>query len=118
MTKIIISLIFVLTTITSFAQVKINESTPIDNTQKKQNIETVVFRLFPTHNMWTFLKLNTRNGKLWQVQFYVGENNRFETYLSLIPLVDAENEVNGRFTLYSTQNVNTFILLDQLDGRT
>jgi len=118
MTKIIISLIFVLTTITSFAQVKINESTPIDNTQKKQKIETVVFRLFPTHNMWTFLKLNTRNGKLWQVQFYVGENNRFETYLSLIPLVDAENEVNGRFTLYSTQNVNTFILLDQLDGRT
>ena len=27
------------------------------------NIAT--FKLYPTQNMWTFLKLNTRNGKIW-----------------------------------------------------
>lgn len=29
-----------------------------------------------------------------------------------------ENEVNDRFTLYPTKSIYTFILLDQLDGRT
>jgi hypothetical protein len=68
--------------------------------------------------MWTFIKLDTRNGKIWQVQYDVQDNNRFETYLSSLPLVSKDKEVNGRFTLYPTQNVFTFILLDQLDGRT
>ncbi|MDR0660360.1 MAG: hypothetical protein LBG19_06065 [Prevotellaceae bacterium] len=53
-----------------------------------------------------------------QVQFDVEDNNRFETYLGLKPLVAKDKEVNGRFTLYPTQNIYSFILLDQLDGRT
>jgi hypothetical protein len=43
---------------------------------------------------------------------------RFETYLNLEPIVSKENEVNDRFTLYPTQNIYTFILLDQLEGKT
>ena len=27
------------------------------------------FVLYPTMNMFTFLKLDTRNGKIWQVQY-------------------------------------------------
>ena len=77
MTRIILSLMFVLTTITSFSQVKKTESTSIENTQKKQNNETIVFRLFPTQNMWTFIKLNTRNGKIWQVQWSFEPKDRF-----------------------------------------
>ena len=46
------------------------------------------------------------------------DNNRFETYLNLLTLVTVDMEMNGRFTLYPTQNMYTFILLDQLDGRT
>ncbi len=68
--------------------------------------------------MWTFIKLNTRNGMMWQVQYDVEKDNRFETYLNILPLVDKGNEVNNRFTLYPTQNMWTFILLDQYDGRT
>jgi hypothetical protein len=67
--------------------------------------------------MWTFIKLNTRNGKMWQVQYDIEGDNRFETYLNLVPLVSKEKEVTGRFILYSTQNIYTFILLDQLDGK-
>lgn len=52
-----------------------------------------------------------------QVQFDVNGSNRFESYLNLAPLVSKENEKNERFTLYPTQNMYTFILLDQLDGR-
>ncbi|MCQ2578554.1 MAG: hypothetical protein MJ176_08500 [Treponema sp.] len=31
----------------------------------------VRYRLFPTQNTWTFLKLDTITGKIWQVQFSV-----------------------------------------------
>ena len=88
------------------------------NIPSKYNNEDVVYELFPTQNMWTFIKLNTRNGKMWQVQYDVSGSSRFETYLSSKSLVSKDKEVNGRFTLYPTQNIYTFILLDQLDGRT
>ncbi|MBF4494455.1 hypothetical protein IR010_18060 [Flavobacterium sp. MR2016-29] len=78
--------------------------------QKEDN--DIVYKLFPTQNLWTFIKLNTRNGQMWQVQYDTKENNRLETSLNLIPLVVKENEVNNRFTLFPTQNIFTFILLD------
>ena len=114
MKKIILSGFIVLTTMISFAQTQ--EGIINENTQK--NLLTVAFRLFPTQNRWTFIKLNTRNGKMWQVQYDIMEDNRFETYLNLLPLVDKEKEVDDRFTLYPTENMWTFILLDQYDGRT
>jgi hypothetical protein len=43
---------------------------------------------------------------------------RFETFLNIIPLVSKEKEVNDRFTLYSTQNIYTFILLNQIKDKT
>jgi len=79
--------------------------------------DIATYKLFPTENLWTFIKLNTRNGKMWQVQYDIEGDNRGETFLNIRPLVKEENEVNGRFTLYSTQNFYTFILLDQLSGK-
>ncbi len=119
MKKIIFALIILLTTGIMFAQTRVtkNEASAIVNSQKKQNEEAFVFRLFPTQNMWTFIKLNTRNGQLWQVQWSTETDKRFVQNLSLTPLVDTDKEVNGKFTLYPTQNIFTFILFDQLDGR-
>ncbi len=75
--------------------------------------------LYPTNNIWTFIKLNTRNGKMTQVQFDIEGNNRFETNLNSESLVySISDEENGRFALYPTQNTFNFILLDQIDGRT
>ena len=80
------------------------------------NQDILKFRLFPTENMWTFIKLNTSNGEIWQVQYDIKGEERFETTLNSVPLVISQNEINGRFDLYSTQNIYTFILLDQIDG--
>jgi hypothetical protein len=55
---------------------------------------------------------------MWQVQFDLKGDSRFVVNLSAEALVTKEKEVNDRFTLYSTQTIYTFILLDQLDGRT
>jgi hypothetical protein len=113
MRKILILFFFILITGQTFSQV---DKKPNDNSLTQ--INPVPFRLFPTQNMWTFIKLNTRTGQMWQVQFDVKENNRLVTTLSSEILVTKDKEANDRFTLYSTQNIYTFILLDQLDGRT
>lgn len=109
----VIILIFVLFTTISFAQ---NASeAPI------QNISTdsaVTYRLFSTRNMYTFIKLDTRNGKMWQVQWGKESKYRFENTLSDISQVTKDEEKNGRFFLYPTTNIYNFILLDQIDGRT
>ena len=77
-----------------------------------------VFKLYPTKNMWTFIKLNTSNGQMWQVQFAINdEGKRGESMLSLSRLAYGNEAVNGRFELYPTENMYNFILLDQIDGR-
>lgn len=83
----------------------------------QSNNQDVVYELFPTENIWTFLKLNTRDGRITIVQFDVNSNNRMEVDLNPTPLVEGENAQNGRFILYPSKNIYNFILLDQIDGR-
>jgi len=108
----LITLIFVLLGTVSFAQT--TSEAPI------QNISTdsaVVYRLFATRNTYNYIKLNTRNGKMWQVQWGTESKYTFETTLSDISRVSEGEEKNGRFFLYPTKNSYNFILLDQIDGR-
>lgn len=78
------------------------------------------YRLFPTENIWSFIKLNTINGKMWRVQYSVkGFQYRFEDELNAESLLNAtDKQIIGRFTLIKTSNLWNFILLDQVGGRT
>ena len=114
MKKIILLFLIIVISTTSFAQ----SQDSVKNESTQQSLISVSYRLFPTQNMWTFIKLNTRNGEMWQVQYNMEDNKRFESDLNFIPLVTKEGEINDRFTLYPTQNIYTFILLDQINGRT
>jgi hypothetical protein len=108
-----LTLIFALTTMLTFAQS--TSEAPIQNISSDS---AVVYRLFSTRNMYTFIKLDTRNGQMWQVQWSTkGNDYQFETTLSDISRVNKEDEKNGRFFLYPTTNIYNFILLDQMDGR-
>lgn len=112
MKKIILSLIISFTSVTSFAQS--SSEIPV------QNISTdsaAVYRLFATKNMYTFIKLNTRNGQMRQVQWGTEAKYQFQNTLSDISRVSNEEEKNGRFFLYPTTNIYNFILIDQIDGR-
>ncbi len=77
------------------------------------------FLLFPTQNYHIFLKLNTRTGEVFIVQYSLKENEQFETKIDskYYPLAKGEEQVNGRFFLYPTTNIFNFMLLDQIDGR-
>lgn len=98
------------------------------NSQEKQNVtvqpkqvsENAIYQLFPTQNYWTFLKLDTRNGKIWQVHYTISkEGFQGELILNSDSLLwGSEEETNGRFTLYPTNNIYNFILLDKINGKT
>lgn len=79
--------------------------------------EHIVWRLYPTEYTWVFLKLNTRNGMIFQLQYGFDGRNRKGSVLNARMLAEGQDQVNGRFTLYPTRNMWTFILLDQIDGR-
>ena len=111
MKRLICSIIFCFFGLLSFCQEK-------QITALGQDNPNASYRLFPTTNMWTFLKLNTEDGRIWLVQYAMNNEDRFQTYLNLIPLATGSQKKPGRFTLYPTQNMWTFILLDTVNGST
>lgn len=77
-----------------------------------------MYELYPTTNMWNFLKLNTGSGAITVVQFSIEREKRFEYDLdSSVKIYPSDEHICGRFKLVPTQNRNTFLLLDQIDGR-
>jgi hypothetical protein len=81
--------------------------------QPTQNPD-VPYRLFNTSNVFTLLKLDTGAGRIWQVQWGADKDHRFVEAINLNSL--ASGGKPGRFTLYPTSNIYTFILLDQETG--
>lgn len=117
--KKLLFILFALPIVVGCSQDKGTKET--ESTRNKLEInqhKTEAFELFPTQNMWTFIKLDTRNGKMWQVQYDVRGDNRMETVLNDKSLVSNGGEIYGRFNLYATQNIFNFILLDKVSGDT
>ncbi len=115
MKKYIIIVTSLLMTISLFAQIQ------TENYQNglNQRIENCIrtYRLFPTINVQYFIKLNTRTGQMWQIEFDEKETNQSEIPLNSLSLVEKQKEVDNRFTLYPTENPWTFLLLDQMNGK-
>ena len=76
------------------------------------------FTLTPTENIWTFLLLDSSNGRVWQVHYAISEG-AFAGRLAINEdaLTPATSAHVGRFTLQETHNTFNFLLLDQGDGR-
>ncbi len=114
MKKLLCTIVLVLWTITTIAQVDFTDFRRIYQTMPTDTC--AVYKLFPTSNMYNFIKLNTRNGQMKLVQWSNSSSARFEYTLSLISRCTSAEEQNGRFTLYPTSNIYNFILLDQISG--
>jgi len=76
-----------------------------------------IYKLYPTRNMWNFLKLDTRNGKITIVQFSVDDDGKQMEY-ELSNIARCEDKIPGRFMLQPTENIYNFIMLDQVSGKT
>lgn len=90
------------------------------NGNGNKGIEVPRFKIYPTENIYTSLKLDTATGEIWQVQISIGDA---EPAVVAIPnayvptLGENDQAVAGRFELYPTKNMFNFILLDTTDGR-
>ena len=78
------------------------------------------FCLYETQNMWTFIMLDTFTGKNWQVQF----STKGTDYMFAAPInywskayPSSTDRWQGRFKMFATQNMWTFIMLDSFTGR-
>ena len=112
MKKFLLLCVFAVFTLIANAQTDIRQTRP-DFTQNPN----ATYRLFPTTNMWIFIKLNTADGRMWLVQYSTTAGDQVEIPLSRIERAEESEKKDGRFTLYATQNMYNFILLDQIDGR-
>ena len=73
------------------------------------------YRLFRTRNVWTFLQLDTINGRVWQVHYSLDDDGEI-VVLDNQDRASGKERIPGRFTLYPTSNMYNFILHDQIDG--
>lgn len=73
------------------------------------------YKLYPTENMYTFLLLDTRTGKIDKVQWHLEKKKEFTVPINSHDLSIGYEYGTGSFELYPTQNMYQFVLLD---GRT
>ena len=88
------------------------------NESKQEVNDGTRYELYSTQNIWTFLKLDTRTGRIWQVQYSLEEGKRGEWILNSQSLTQNSEGKNRRFQLYPTSNIFNFILLDHSNGKT
>ena len=83
-----------------------------------RNIDKPRYKMYQTENVYNLLKLDTRRGKVWQVQYSMGDTESQVVSLNLFGIVSEDDGWDGRFELYPTKNIYTFILLDTWSGDT
>lgn len=77
------------------------------------------FKLYPTENIYNFLLLDTKTGRIWQLQWSMDSDKE-----GCVPIVDfdlvTEDDSYGSnvFELYPTKNFYQFILVNKTNGRT
>jgi len=79
-------------------------------------MEPARYKLYPTNNIYTFLKLNTETGCIWQLQWSLDRKEEFSVIINGVDW--SVGTGRGTFELYPTQNMYQFILLDKVYGRT
>ena len=86
----------------------------------KGEIVTPRYKLYPTENIYILLKLDTATGALWMVSYSMNtKSDAVEVALDSSSLLKShEEQIAGRFELYPTKNMFTFLLLDTVWGYT
>lgn len=137
MKKILTTLLFALISFAAFAQndstsTSISHNTPtvssIDSLVLEQIYDVVTqanlfviprYKLYKTENTYILIKLDTATGRIWQIQYRMGSTDSMVVAIDDTSLLWSwEDEIPGRYQLYPTQNIHTFILLDTNKGYT
>jgi len=97
------------------------------NAFSQEDIER--FKIYETQNVNIHLKLDTKKGNVYMVQRQTNEAEAMEVLINIIPIpmlwsseelanYDESENVIGRYKLYPTQNIWTFLMQDVIGGKT
>lgn len=75
------------------------------------------YKLYQTENIYNFLELDTKTGKIRQVQWSLETDKEGSMSINNDDLTYGFGYGSGSFELYPTKNMYQFILLDKTDGR-
>lgn len=75
------------------------------------------YKLYQTENIYTFLQLDTKTGKIEQIQWSLDSDKEFSVAINSDDLNIGYGHGSGSFELYPTKNMYQFILLDKTSGR-
>lgn len=75
------------------------------------------YKLYQTENIYNLLQLDTKTGKIDQVQWSMNSDNEFSVAINSEDLTYGFGYGSGSFELFPTKNIYQFILLDKTDGR-
>lgn len=133
MNKIIFIMLFITSSAMVFGQEVENDSIVTDSISTEFAKEKIVkvegevltettdrYKIYPTSNIYNFIKLDTVTGRIWKIQWNLEDDKRFSRYISSKILIDLEDDdqwINGRFEVYPTQNTYNFLLLDKITGK-
>lgn len=77
------------------------------------------YKIYQTEHTYILLKLDTATGRVWMVQYSVGDVDDMVVTVDNDSLLGYFDEIiPGRFELYPTKNMYNFILLDTFKGYT
>lgn len=77
------------------------------------------YKMYQTENIYNLLKLDTKTGRLWQVQWTLEDkNNEGSSIINDEDLTYGFGYGSGSFELYPTKNMYQFILMDKTNGKT
>lgn len=83
-----------------------------------RNIAKPRYKMYQTENMYNLLKLDTRIGRVWMVQYGMKDVKAQVASINYWGRVSESEGWDGRFELYPTKNVYNFIMLDTGTGDT
>lgn len=123
MKKIVLFFTLIAIAINGYSQSTKNsvcDSTLIYITKQLENIDFRIngmnrFKLYPTENIYTLLKLDTATGKIDQLQWSLDSDKEGSLTINNDDL--SLGSGSGTFELYPTKNMYQFILLDKVTGR-
>ena len=74
------------------------------------------YKLYQTENIYNLLRLDTKTGKIEQVQWSLDSDEEMTVTINNVDL-SVTISSPGAFELYPTKNMYQFILMDKTDGR-
>ncbi len=75
------------------------------------------YKLYQTENIYTLLQLDTKTGRIDQVQWSLESKNEGSVSINSDDLTNGYGYGSGSFELYPTKNIYQFILIDKTSGK-